>query len=280
MRLKDKVVIVTGGASGIGEASARLFAQEGAKVVVADINMEKAEAIAEKIREDNQDSIAVHCDVSNESHVCSLIENTITTFKQLDILFNNAGIILPKRLEEIETAEWNRLFDVNIKSIYLTIKYAIPHLKQTQGNIINMASMTGVIGQRSNAAYSASKGAVIALTKAAAIDYAPFNVRVNAICPAGVKTPLLESWFETQHDPEKARLEQDLSHMLGRTASTEEIARAALFLASEEASFVTGVALPVEGGATLGYGAGIKPEWEYFNHSTDYYQKNMNNTKI
>lgn len=263
MRLNGKVVIITGGASGIGEASARLFATEGAKVVIADLNEEKNKQLTLELAGKGYEILGVNCDVSNEIEVQGLIEKTIASFGKLDILFNNAGTILPKKLEEINVDEWDRLFSINVRSMYLTIKFAIPYLKKTRGSIINMASMTGVLGQRKNAAYSATKGAIIAMTKASAIDYAPYKVRVNAICPAGVDTPLLSKWLSQQKDPKKARIDSDRSHMLGYTASTLEIARVALFLASDDSSFITGEDVHVEGGATLGYAAGPKPEWNY-----------------
>lgn len=263
MRLRNKVAVITGGASGIGEASSVLFAFEGAKVVIADIQEQKANHLAHLIKNKGGEASAVRCDVSDEEQVRSLVGQTVSLYGKIDVLFNNAGTILPKPLEEVEAAEWDRLFQINVKSMYLTIKETGAHLRKTKGCVINMASMSGLDGQRNNAAYSATKGAVIALTKATAIDYAPHGVRINAICPAGVTTPLLEQWFEQQKNPEMIRKEQDLSHMLGRTATPEEIARVALFLASEDASFMTGTAVPVEGGATLGYGAGVKPEWNY-----------------
>jgi NAD(P)-dependent dehydrogenase (short-subunit alcohol dehydrogenase family) len=263
MKLSGKVAIITGGASGIGEASSRLFAEEGANIVIADINEDETEKLVMELKEKGYNVIGAKCDVSNEFEVQALIEKTITSFGKIDIMFNNAGIILPKTLEDISVGEWDNLFSINVKSMYLTIKHAISYLKNTKGSIINMASMTGVIGQRKNAAYSATKGAIIAMTKAAAIDYAPYGVRVNAICPAGVDTPLLNKWFSQQKDPKKAKIDSDRSHMLGYTASTLEIARVALFLASDDSSFITGEDVHVEGGATLGYAAGPKPEWDY-----------------
>lgn len=263
MRLRGKVTVITGGASGIGEASSSLFASEGSKVIIADIQEEKGEHLAHLIISRGGVATVVRCDVSDEEQVRSLINQTVSEHGKIDILFNNAGTILPKPLEDVAEAEWDRIFRINVKSMYLTMREASPYLKKSKGCIINMASMNGLSGQRHNAAYSATKGAVIALTKASAIDYAPYGVRVNAICPAGVMTPLMEQWFAQQNNPELFRKEHDLSHMLGRTATPEEIARVALFLASEDASFITGTAFPVDGGATLGYGSGVKPEWNY-----------------
>ncbi|GGE40691.1 3-oxoacyl-ACP reductase [Pullulanibacillus camelliae] len=269
MQLQDQVAIITGGAGGIGAASAQLFAAEGAKVVVTDINEAQIETVIQAIHSQGQQAFGFPCDVTEASQVEALVERTIERFGRLDILFNNAGRILPRLIEHISEDEWDQLFQVNVKSMFLTIKQALPHLKQTKGRIINMASMTGVSGQRENPAYSATKGAVIALTKALAIDSAPYGVRVNAICPAGVSTPLMEKWLNQLPNPEQARVEQDRSHMLGYTASPTEIARVALFLASEFSSFVTGDAVTVDGGATLGYGAGAKPEWQFVKQVND-----------
>jgi meso-butanediol dehydrogenase / (S,S)-butanediol dehydrogenase / diacetyl reductase len=265
LRLHDKAVIITGGASGIGAASALLFAEQGAKVIIADINEEKIEQFVNELLEKGYWAYGVHCDVSNEAQVKRLIDRTVQQCGKIDVLFNNAGTILPKTLEEIEGQEWDRLFQINVKSIFHTTKHAVSYLKQTKGSIINMASMTGVVGQQNNAAYSSTKGAIIALTKALAIDYAPFGVRINSISPAGVRTPLLETWLELQDDPQQASQAQDQSHMLGRTATSEEIARVALFLASDDSSFVTGENIVTDGGATLGYAAGPKPEWSRVN---------------
>jgi meso-butanediol dehydrogenase / (S,S)-butanediol dehydrogenase / diacetyl reductase len=265
MRLKDQVAIITGGASGIGEATSRLFALQEAIVVIADLSADRTEALVDELKKQGGQAIGVCCDVSQETQVRQLIEKTIDTFGKLDILFNNAGTILPKAIDQVQEEEWDRLFAINVKSMFYTIKHSLDYLKQTKGRIVNMGSMTGVMGQRNNPAYSATKGAVHALTKALALDYAPYGVRINAICPAGVNTPLLERWISQQSDPKKARQNQDRSHMLGWTASADEIAQVALFLASNESSFVTGVIMPVEGGATLGYAAGPKPEWNYVN---------------
>lgn len=262
MRIDNKVAIITGGASGIGAASAELFAKMGANVVIADLDVGKISSFISELERKGLSALGLKCDVSKESDVKSLIRITVEKFGKLDVVFNNAGTILPKRLEEIEEEQWDRLFRINVKSIFLSTKYAIPYLKKSKGSIINMASMTGVVGQQHNPAYSSTKGAVIAFTKAIAIDYAPYQVRVNSISPAGVRTPLLETWLEQQEDPIQASEAQDRSHMLGRTASSLEIAKVALFLASSESSFITGENIVADGGATLGYAAGPKPEWK------------------
>lgn len=256
MVLQGKVAIVTGGGSGIGEAAAKLFAGEGARVVVADWNDAEANRVVKEIASERSDAAiayAVKTDVSSEIEVKRLAEQTLLKFGRIDILFNNAAVVLPKFLEDITESEWTRTLDINLKSVYLTIKHCMPSIRENKGAIVNMASLSGLSGQKQNPVYSASKGAIIAMTKALALDYAADGVRVNCICPAGVMTPLLEEWIAQQADP--AAMEQALidMHPLGRCASTEEVARAALYLASDASGFVTGVALPVDGGAALGY---------------------------
>lgn len=261
MKFANQVAIVTGAGSGIGREAAVMFAEKGAKVVVADIDMKAAEETCQMISNLNQVALPTKVDVSNSNDVKNMVNTAIQQYNRLDILFNNAGVILPKPLEDVQENEWDRLCNINLKGVYLGCKYALPFLRKTKGNIINMASMTGVVGQKSNAAYSATKGGVIAMTKALAIDCAMEGIRVNAICPAGVDTPLLQDWLSRQSDPERSKRDQDMSHLLGWTASTKEIANVVLFLASKEASFITGEIVKVDGGATLGYGVGPKPEW-------------------
>ncbi|MFD0828289.1 SDR family NAD(P)-dependent oxidoreductase [Neobacillus sp. M.A.Huq-85] len=263
MKLRNKVAIITGGSSGIGEATAQLFASQGANVVIADLNEEKTKLVIQSFKQQGLQIEGIVCDVSNELDVKRLIDQTIKIYGKIDILFNNAGSILPKKLQDITMKEWDSVFNVNVKSMFLTVKYAMEHLKRSRGSIINMASMTGVVGQQNNPAYSATKGAVVAFTKAMAIDLAPNQVRVNAISPAGVYTPLLEEWIQRHEDPDKARESQDQSHMLGRTATPGEIANIVLFLASNDSSFITGENIVADGGATIGYAAGPKPEWNH-----------------
>lgn len=261
MKLADKTAIVTGAGNGIGQATALSFAKEGAQVVVSDIDYAAAQTTTQKIKDMGSEAIAVKTDVSNLADLQSLIDKTVRHFGQLDILVNNAGVILPKRLDDVSEEDWNRLCDINLKGVVFGCKLALPELRKRKGNIVNMASMTGVSGQQNNPVYSATKGGVIALTRSLAIDCAMEGVRVNAVCPAGVSTPLLEKWLANSEDSEKARINQDYSHLLGRTATSEEIASVVAFLASNEASFITGQDIHVEGGATLGYGVGPKAEW-------------------
>jgi NAD(P)-dependent dehydrogenase (short-subunit alcohol dehydrogenase family) len=191
--------------------------------------------------------------VSTDIH--AMVRATVESFGRLNILFNNAGRHLPKDAEATSEEEWDAILTTNLRSVFLAVKYAAGELKRTRGVIVNMASMVALLGQANSVAYSASKGGIVALTKSLALDFAPYGVRVNCLCPAGVATPLLERWIEEQADPAATRAAVDRIHPLGWTAGPEEIAAAALFLASDDASFITGIALPVEGGSGLGYRA-------------------------
>ncbi|NOU88719.1 glucose 1-dehydrogenase [Paenibacillus sp. LMG 31460] len=253
MLLNGKTAIVTGGGSGIGEAIVRLFAAQGAKVVIADWNVKEAERLADELTSVGQYAAAVKADVSKEEDVKALIQGTLHKFGHLDVIVNNAAVILPKFLEDIELDEWDRLINVNLKSVFLMIKHSLPELRKTRGAIVNMASLNGLVGQKMNPVYAATKGGVIAMTKSLALDYAPDGIRVNCICPAGVSTPLLQQWIQEQDDPASTIQILNDMHALGRPATSEEVAQAALFLASPQSGFVTGVALPVDGGASLGY---------------------------
>lgn len=255
MQLTGKVAVITGGGSGIGEAIAYLFASEGANVVVVDLHGAEAESVAQalRVKYGMETAISIQADVAIEDQVQEMMRTVRRLYGKLDVLVNNAATILPKSLEHIEELEWDRLLAVNLKSVYLTIKHSIDDLRSTKGSIVNMSSLNGLVGQKMNAAYAATKGAVIALTKSLAIDYAADGVRVNCICPAGVMTPLLEKWIMQQPDAAQTKQALNDMHQLGRPAYPNEIAKAALFLGSDQSSFITGVALPVEGGASLGY---------------------------
>ena len=183
----------------------------------------------------------------------STIGDIVRDFGRIDILVNNAGTHDGKGIEEGDEADWERIIDTNLKSVFLVSKAALPYLKAARGSIVNMGSMVGLVGQGKSGAYSASKGGIIALTKNMALDLAPYGIRVNCICPGWVETPLVNAWFALQPDEAAARAYVDSIHPLGRIASADEIGNAALFLASDLASFVTGVAIEVDGGVTLGY---------------------------
>lgn len=249
--LENKVILITGSASGIGRECALACAREGASVMVADIDHVKADETA---REIGDKGAACACDVSDGGAVERAVAETLARFGRLDAIHNNAGIASPSRsLDQTSEEEWDHLMAVNLKSIYWTTRAALPALKQTRGTILNTASMVGMIGQAIHAAYTASKGAIITLTKSMSLDYAPFGIRVNAVCPAGVWTPMLEQWCAEQPDPSRIRTYLDDIHALGYCPHGDVVADAAVFLLSDRARFITGCILPVSGGAELGY---------------------------
>jgi NAD(P)-dependent dehydrogenase (short-subunit alcohol dehydrogenase family) len=253
MDLKGKVAIVTGAAKGIGKGCAMVLAQAGASVAIADLDEAAGRALADELTSAGSAALAVKCDVSNSGDVRALIESVVAHFGGLDILVNNAGYHISKNIEVTSEQEWDYILRNNLKSVFLCSKYAIPHLRERRGCIVNMSSMVGLVGQTNAGAYSASKGGIIAMTKGMALDFAKDGIRVNCICPGWVQTPLVEDWFGQQPDPDAARKYIYGVHPLGRIATPEEVGRAALFLASDAAAFVTGVALPVDGALTLGY---------------------------
>ena len=253
MRLKDKVAIITGSAKGIGKGCALVFAEEGATLVVVDIDAKAGSETVKQIESKGRQARFFKTDVSDSGQVQAMISQVVRDFGRIDVMFNNAGYHISKHVEETSEEEWDYIIDTNLKSVFLCSKYAIPHLRKTRGCILNMSSMVGLVGQSNAGAYSASKGGIVAMTKGMALDYAGDGIRVNCICPGWVETPLVEDWFAQQDDAEKAREYIYSVHPLGRIASMEEVGRAALFLASADASFVTGIALPIDGAVTLGY---------------------------
>jgi NAD(P)-dependent dehydrogenase (short-subunit alcohol dehydrogenase family) len=253
MKLKNKVAIITGAAKGIGKGCAIVFADEGAKVVIVDIDEKSGKQTEEEITKRKGVAKFIKTDLTNSADVQDMIKSVIGTFGQIDIMFNNAGYHISKNVEVTSEEEWDYIINTNLKSVFMCCKYSIPHLRKTKGCIINMSSMVGLIGQSNAGAYSATKGGIVAMTKGMALDFAKDDIRVNCICPGWVHTPLVEDWFGQQPDPEKARQYIYSVHPLNRIASSEEIGNAAAFLASSEASFITGVALPVDGAVSLGY---------------------------
>jgi meso-butanediol dehydrogenase / (S,S)-butanediol dehydrogenase / diacetyl reductase len=251
MLLENKVVFLTGGASGIGRECAIAYAAEGAKVAIADIDKRSAEETALTI---GGASIGIECDVVSGGSVERAVTAAIAHFGRLDAVHNNAGIASPsKTLDNTSEDEWDRLMTVNLKSIFWTTRSALPRLKESGGVILNTASMVGLMGQSIHAAYTATKGGMIALTKSMALDYAPLGIRVNAICPAGVWTAALETWCAEQPNPDSIRTYLDEIHALGYCPHGDVIADAAVFLISSKSRFITGCILPVSGGAELGY---------------------------
>jgi NAD(P)-dependent dehydrogenase (short-subunit alcohol dehydrogenase family) len=249
VRLKDKVAIITGAASGIGKATAKLFAEHGAKVVVADIDKDGGSQTVTQIQNGGNEAIFVETDVTLKVDTEKMVAQTIETYGKLDILFNNAGIAMRLPVAELPEEDWHRCLDVNLTGVFLCAKAAIPAmLKNGCGSIINMSSIYGVVGADVRAAYVASKGGVTNLTRGMALDYAESNIRVNCICPGFVETPLVAGVIKT---PEEYQALAD-KHPMCRLGQPEEIAYGALYLASDESAFVTGIALPIDGGYTAG----------------------------
>jgi NAD(P)-dependent dehydrogenase (short-subunit alcohol dehydrogenase family) len=251
MKLAGKVAIITGGGSGIGRATAILFAREGARVVVADVAPEGGRETVETIRRDGGEAILVEADVSKADDVVEMVDATIEAFGRIDVLFNNAAVTIPASVVEASEEVWDRTMAIDLKGVFLPCKYAIPHMIRGGGGaVINTASMCGLVASPNQAPYSAAKGGVVALTRQMAIDYAPHNVRVNGIAPSEVRTPMFLGFINRAPDPEAKMRELVARIPMGRVAEPEELARAALFLASDDSSYVTGVTLPVDGGLT------------------------------
>ena len=246
-------MLVTGAGRGIGRSCAEAFASAGARVVGCDINSEAGEAVAEEIRVQGGEALFVQADVSRSVDVREFVAAAEDAYERIDILINNAAVESATRIEDTSEQEWDRVLGVNLTGHFLTCKYALPALKANRGAIVNIASMVGLVGQGESVAYTTSKGGVVAFTKALAIDLAPSGIRVNCICPGVVDTPMMSEWFDLQPDPDAARSDVVNHQMIGRMSEPEEIAAACLFLADDHASSITGIALPVDGGATLGY---------------------------
>lgn len=249
MKLKDRVAIITGAASGIGKAIALEFAKEGAKIVTVDIDEKLGNKTTEEIRKISNNTIFVKCDITKYEDCNQVIKNTVETFGRIDILVNNAGIYIPKRLVETSEEEWDRTFNINLKGTFLCTRFTLSIMeKQKNGVILNIASGLGIIPEIESAAYCTSKAALIHLTKILALDYARKGIRVNSICPGPIWTPLLTNLFSKKH------LETETADAvpMGRLGSPEEVAKVALFLASDDASYVTGAIYTVDGGESIG----------------------------
>jgi NAD(P)-dependent dehydrogenase (short-subunit alcohol dehydrogenase family) len=249
----DKSVLITGAARGIGRATADAFAAAGARVALLDQDSDAVHAVADGLRAAGRSAHALVADVASSSEVNRATDECLAICGGLDVLVANAGISFARAIEEYTDDEWNRVLAVNLSGAFYSVRAAVPALKRSRGSIVLVSSMTGLVGQARGAAYDASKGALIAITRSLSLELTPHGVRVNCVCPAGVDTPLMRSWAATLPDPEQVLHQQAEMHLLKRMATAEEIASAILFLASPAASFITGIALPVEGGATLGY---------------------------
>lgn len=244
-KFKNKVAIVTGGSFGIGRATALAFAKRGAKIVIAD--WKENQETMDLIENLGGEAIFVKCDVSKSDDVKSLVEKTILTFGRIDFAFNNAGIEgISAPVQDCTEENWDKTIAINLKGIWLCMKYEIPEmLKKGAGVIINCSSVAGLIGFQSSPAYVASKHGVIGLTKTAALENAKTGIRVNAVCPGIIKTPMIDRVTRNNEEIEKQFTNME---PVGRMGQPEEIANAVIWLCSDEASFVTGVAIPVDGG--------------------------------
>ncbi len=249
MRLTNRVALITGGAQGIGRAIALRFAEEGAHVAIADLQEEKVAAVAREVEAKGRRALALKVDMTKEAEVQHIVSRTVAAFGTLNIVVNNAGIEIVKKLEDMNEAEWDRIYAVNVKGVFLGCKYAIPELRKAGGgSIINLASGAALIGVSHLAAYCGTKGAVKMITAALAQELKPDNIRVNCLCPAVIDTDMgrraIELWAQSG-----VPIEGLLARQGGRYGKPEEVAAEALFLASDDASFLTGHALPVDGGA-------------------------------
>jgi len=249
MRLQGKVALITGASSGIGRATALLFAKEGAKVAVNySHSKDEADYVVTLIKQAGGEAFAVKADVSKENEVKKMIDEVAKKYKKIDILYNNAGVELQKPISITTEDDWDRVLAINLKGMFLCSKYAIPHMLEGSA-IINTASALGLVGSANLTAYSASKGGVVLFTKSLALELAP-KIRVNCICPGAINTPMIRRFIDAAPDPKAVEKQLAMQHPLGRLGQPEEIAKAALFLASGDSSFVTGHALSVDGGFT------------------------------
>jgi NAD(P)-dependent dehydrogenase (short-subunit alcohol dehydrogenase family) len=247
MRLIAKVAIITGGASGIGRAAAELFARESARVVVADVQQAAGQMVVQHIRDAGGQALFVQTDVAQENQVEQLMTKAMEVFGGVDVLFSNAGIGLAQSAANTSLEDWQRILDINLRGAFLCAKHVIPLMQQRGGgSIVIDASANGLMAEVELAAYCASKGGLIALTRSLALDYGPDKIRVNCLCPGYIDTPINAEYFTIPGARERA----GQLHALGRIGTPEEVAYAALFLASDESSFVTGSVLAVDGGLT------------------------------
>ena len=249
MRFKDKSVIITGGATGIGKATALLFAEEGANVVITSRTESKLEAVEDEANEKGLNVSYFVADVSKEANCIDSVEHTIKKFGKVDILFNNAGVIYPGMLHETELKDFNKIFDINVKGTFMMSKYTIPYMiRNNGGSIVNNSSVVGLKGFPGISAYVASKDAVTQLTRSMALEYADKGIKVNAVCPGAVWTPMVDSFIERSEDPKESENYMTSFHPIGRLGYDSEIAHSVLFICSDNVKFMTGTMLSVDGG--------------------------------
>lgn len=257
LRLNGKVALITGSGSGIGRSSAIRFAEEGAIVVINDLDSDKGEETAAEIRSKGGKATFLQADVTDSESVQTMVEKIVNSFGQIDVLFNNAGISGVGALHELEPEQWDKVMNVNIKGVFLPSKFVVRHMMERRcGSIINMSSCIAEIGLARRASYSATKGAVLALTKSMQVDYAPYNIRVNALLPGTIMTPFVENYLKTSYeDPDLAIAALKTRQLGGELGTPEDVANAALFLASDESKFMMGSPLYIDGGAVFGKNA-------------------------
>lgn len=250
MRLKDKVAIISGGGSGFGEVTARLFAREGAAVMLADINGEAAQSVASSITSEGGQAGWARTDVTSSSSVEAMVQAALDQFGRVDILFNSAGIEAFGTVVDTDETAWDRIFAIHVRGAYLCSKYALPAMIEggRGGSVVNVSSVAGLVGIRNMTAYSAAKGAILSLTRSMAVDFAQYNVRVNCVAPGTTMTPMGQRLVEGD-TPEQLALRMS-RYPLNRFGRPEEIANAVLFLASDESSYATGSCLVIDGGLT------------------------------
>ncbi|MEW6424741.1 MAG: glucose 1-dehydrogenase [Bacillota bacterium] len=252
MRFFDKAVLITGAGSGIGRAAAILFGRNGAKVAVNNLSPKKGEKTFELVKNEGADCIYVPGDVSSAADAERMVKETVRAFGKIDILVNNAGVVLPGRVDNMSEEDFTKTMNVNVKGAFLVSKYAVLEMKKAGGGVIvNVASIAALKGIPDRSAYSASKGALVSLTKAMAIDYINDNIRVNCVCPGTTLTEGLEERIRASADPEAARAGFCARQPMGRLGKEEEIAQAILFACCDEAAFMTGSVITIDGGATL-----------------------------
>ncbi len=251
MRFEDKVAVVTGGTSGIGRATALLFAREGARVAVVGRNAERGRQVADEIRAAGGQAVFLACDVRVAEDCRRTVEETLRTLGGLDVLFNNAGVYYANTVVDCTEEEWDDTVDISLKGTFLMSKYTLPHMiEQGRGSIVNMASGWGLVGGNEAAAYCAAKGGVVLLTKATAVDHSAQGIRINCVCPGDVDTPMLADDAQRRGMAWTDYMAEAANRPMCRVGRPEEVAHAVLFLASDEASFITGAALAVDGGGT------------------------------
>jgi len=251
MKLSGKVAVITGAGSGIGRATALLFAHKGAKVAVADISSERGNETLEMIRDNGCEGMFVKLDVTKAAEIEDIVKKVMTRYKKIDVLVNNAGLYGNGTILTTTEEQWDRIIEVNLKGVFLCSKMVIPEMnKKGGGVIVNVASEAGIIGEKNSVAYNASKGGVVILTKCMALDHVEDNIRVNCVCPGTTFTHLVEEALKNEDDPDEVLRELKAVRPIHRLGKPEEIAHAILYLASDEAGYVVGSTLVIDGGYT------------------------------